>query len=94
MKLLKYMSNQFASLYCLYRNYIHSILGKYNPTEKQIDDLANKLDILGGAIIAQSMLFPFGSNLLSNILIVLSILFCGIIWMTTFIMKGYKNAGR
>lgn len=94
MKLFTYAIARFACLYSLCRICIHEILTEYQPSQKQIDDFANKLDIIGGAAVAQSVLSSFDTAWLNHLMVVLSVIFCGIIWTVTFIMKGYKNDCR
>mgnify|MGYP003587094349 CR=1 FL=1 len=70
---------------------IFALLEERGLTKKQIDDLALKMDVIGASIVAQLFVFPSKSNVLGFVACLLSLIFCGIIWSITFIMKGYDD---
>lgn len=82
------------SIYSKVKRYIFSFLEKKRPTQKQLDDLTTKIDLVGGGAAAQSLIWQAQSTWLSLMMIVISFTFCVILWVTTFIMKGYDYEQR
>lgn len=90
-RLFKRAIDRVAGFYKLYQVYIYSILDKYKLTEKQIDFISSRLELLGGAAVAQFVVFPLKAEWLSILVCIASLGFCATIWLTTFIMKGHKK---
>ena len=90
-RLFKRATDRVAGFYKLYRVYIYSILDKYELTEKQIDFITSRLELLGGAAVAQFAVFTLKAEWPSMLACIASLGFCATIWLTTFIMKGYKK---
>lgn len=91
---LQQTSIQVNRIYSTFRSHIFSLIEEKQLTQKQLDDLATKLDILGGGTVAQALIWQVESLWISFLMIIISFIFCAILWTTTFIMKGYVYEQR
>ena len=69
---------------------IRAIPRYYNLTSAQINNLTGKLDITGGALVAQMMVWFPELSWNSLFMLTLAALFCVMIWTISLIWKGLE----
>ena len=74
------------------RHQLFSLIADKKLTIKQVDAIATKLDILGVFVVTQVFLNMTENIVLSAMLVIFSLIFCAILWLLAFILKGYEDA--
>ena len=85
--------NLFREFYRKSKDHIFLFLERNQWTEKQTDAVATKLDILGVFLVTQAWfgLTKYGWHTgLASVIFFLSLIVWAILWMTAFILKGWK----
>lgn len=89
--MIKHVTQKLKRFYQKNQLRIFSTLDRHQFSKEQINDFAMKVDIIGGAIVAQAIAWNAPSPIIQWLFIILAIFICAILWITTFIMKGYQE---
>ena len=83
---------RLRAVYMKIRHQLFLLISDKKLTIKQVDAIATKLDILGVFVVTQAFLNITDSVVFSAVLVILSLIFCAILWTIAFILKGYEDA--